>query len=101
MTHKITPEMAGAEFGQIMDRAVDHDERFLVERDGQPAVMILSVAAYLKDIAPAPAWLEDIRADSQRNATGKLTMAEIDEEIAAARIERRELSPRTGNDSSR
>jgi hypothetical protein len=90
MTSKITAEKAGSEFGQIMDRAVDHNDRFLVERDGEPAVLILSIVDYLKEIAPPPSWLKDIHEDSVRNGTDKLTMAEIDEEIAAARAERGE-----------
>lgn len=90
MTSKITAERAGSEFGQIVDRAVDHNDRFVVERDGEPAVLILSVVDYLKEIAPAPAWLKDIHEASVRNGTDKLTMAEIDEEIAAARLQRRE-----------
>ena len=90
MTSKITAEKAGSEFGQIMDRAVDHNDRFLVERDGEPAVLILSVVDYLKEIAPTPTWLTDIHEDSVRNGTDHLTAAEIDEEIAAARAERRE-----------
>lgn len=90
MTSKITAEKAGSEFGQIMDRAVDHNDRFLVERDGEPAVLILSIVDYLREIAPTPAWLKEIHEDSARNGTDKLTMAEIDEEIAAARRARRE-----------
>jgi len=36
MTRKITAVTARTQFGQILDRAVDHNERFLVERNGEP-----------------------------------------------------------------
>ena len=90
MTSKITAEKAGSEFDQIIDRVGNDNDRFLVERDGEPAVLIISVVDYLREIAPSPIWLKDIHEASVRNETDKLTMAEIDEEIAAARIERRE-----------
>ena len=38
--------------------AVDHNERFLVECNGEPAVLILSVADFVKTLAQPPDWLE-------------------------------------------
>ena len=35
-----------------MNRDVDHNERFLVERNGEPAVLVLSVADFVKKLAP-------------------------------------------------
>ena len=90
MTRKITAVTARTQFGQIMERAVEHNDRFLVERNGEPAVLILSVADYVNALAPAPDWLKDIQADAKRKGLDKLTMADIDEEIAATRRERRE-----------
>jgi prevent-host-death family protein len=48
MTRKVSAHIARTQFGQIMDRAIDHDERFLIERNGEPAVLIMSVADYIK-----------------------------------------------------
>jgi hypothetical protein len=73
-----------------MDRAVENNDRFLVERNGEPAVLILSVADYVRTIAPPPDWLKEIHAEAKRKGLDKLTMEEIDAEIAAARRERRE-----------
>ena len=95
MTSKITDVAARTQFDQIVDRAVDHDDRFLVERDGEPAVLILSVADFVKTLAPAPDWLKDIQDDAKRQGLDRLTMAEIDAEIAAARRERRERQQQT------
>ena len=93
MTRKITAVTARTQFGQIMDRALEHDERFLVERNGEPAVMILSVADFVETLAPAPDWLKEVAEDSRRRGLDKLTMADIDAEIAATRQDRRSRQP--------
>jgi len=90
MTRKITAVTARTQFGQIIDRAVDRNERFLVERNGEPSVLIMSVADFIKTLAPAPGWLTDIQNEARRKGLHKLTMPEIDAEIKATRRERRE-----------
>src|SRR5258708_2645567 len=96
MTRRINAATARIEFGQILDRAVENNDRFLVERDGEPAVLILSVSDFVKTLAPAPDWLKDIQQDAQRAGLDKLTMSDIDAEIAAARRERREREAQPG-----
>jgi len=59
MTRKITAVTARTQFGQILDRAVDHNERFLVERNGEPVAVIMSVADFVRTLAPSPDWLKD------------------------------------------
>lgn len=73
-----------------MDRAIDYNERFLVERNGEPAVLIISVADFVKTLAPAPGWLKEIQEEARAKGLDKLSMEEIDAEIAAVRRERRE-----------
>jgi prevent-host-death family protein len=85
MTRKVSAHIARTQFGQIMDRAIDHDERFLVERNGEPAVLIMSVADYIKTIAPEDPALKEIRDNAKRVGLDKLTMEEVDAEIAAHR----------------
>jgi prevent-host-death family protein len=43
MNRRVDAHLARTQFGQIMDRAVESNERFVVERRGEPAVVILSV----------------------------------------------------------
>ena len=90
MTRKITAVTARTQFGQIVDRAVDHNDRFLVERNGELAVLILSVNDFVKTLAPPPDWLKDIQDDAKRKGLDKLTMADIDAEITAARRGRKQ-----------
>lgn len=88
MTRKITAVTARTQLGQIIDLAVDRNERFLVERNGEPSVLIMSVADFIKTLAPPPDWLKDIQDETRRKGLDKLTMPEIDAEIKAARRER-------------
>lgn len=89
MTKKISALTARTQLGQIMNRAVDHNERFLVERNGEPTVLILSVADFMKTFAPTPDWLKDIQSEAKRKGLDRLTPDEIDKEIAAHRREKR------------
>ena len=49
----------------------------------------MSLDDYIDMIAPTPAWLKAIGAEAKRKGLDKLTMKQIDAEIAAARRERR------------
>ena len=92
MTKKISAITARTQFGQIMNRAVERQERFLVDRRGEPTVIIISVDDYLRTIAPEDNALKAIRDQAKRAGLNKLTMEEIDAEIAAYRREKRAQS---------
>lgn len=81
---------ARTQFGQIMRRAQQKNERFIVDRRGEPAVVIMSVNDYIDTFAPTPAWLKAIGAEAKRKGLNQLTMRQIDAEIAAVRRERRQ-----------
>jgi prevent-host-death family protein len=89
MTRKISALTARTQLGQIMNRAVENNDRFLVERNGEPAVLILSVADYVRTLAPPPDWLEKSWDSAKRHGLDKLTRKEIDAEITASRYARR------------
>jgi len=88
MTNVISALTARSQFQEIMKRASKNGERFVVDRQGEPKLIIMSIQDYVKSVAPPPAWLEEIWAASRRNGTDKLTMREINAEIAASRRER-------------
>lgn len=92
MTKKISALTARTQFGQIMTRAVERQERFLVDRRGAPAVIIMSVDDYLETIAPEDTALKKIRDEAKSGGVDKLTMKEIDAEITAYRREKRAKS---------
>jgi Antitoxin Phd_YefM, type II toxin-antitoxin system len=43
MDRRIDAHIARTQFGHIMDLAVKNNERFIVDRRGEPAVVIMSV----------------------------------------------------------
>ena len=66
------------------------NERFVVDHRGKPAVIIMSLKDYIDTLAPTPEWLKVIGQESKRKGLNKLSMRQIDAEIAKARRERRQ-----------
>ncbi len=89
MNRRVDAHLARTQFGQLMDRAVRENERFIVDRRGEPAVVILSVKDYLENVAAAPDWLRKAWAGAKRKGLDKLTMEEINAEIGQYRREKR------------
>ena len=54
MTNVVSALTARKQFGQIMRRASAKNERFLVDRRGEPSVIIMSVNDYMATFAPEP-----------------------------------------------
>jgi prevent-host-death family protein len=78
---------ARTQFGQIMRRARANNQRFVVDRRGEPQVVIMGVKDFIKTIAPEKKVLAAIRAASRKNGTNKLSLREINREIRAYRKE--------------
>jgi prevent-host-death family protein len=85
MPNVVSALTARTQLGQIMKRASEKNERFVVDRRGEPAVIIMSIKDYIDTIAPAPDWLKKSWEDARRKGLHKLTMREINAEIAASR----------------
>ena len=92
MNNVISALTARTQLGQILKRATQNNERFVVDRRGEPSVVIMSIKDYVDTMAPAPQWLKDIQASSKRRGTNKLTMRQIDAEIAKVRRQGRNNS---------
>jgi prevent-host-death family protein len=89
MNRRIDAHRARTQFGQVIDRAVEYNERFIVDRRGEPVVVILSVQDYLASVPSAPEWLREAWAGAKRRALETLTMDEIDAEINTQKREKR------------
>jgi prevent-host-death family protein len=85
MQNVVSALTARTQLGQILKRASERDERFVVDRRGKPSVIIMGVRDYLRNIAPTPAAYRAIRQEAKKNGTSALSMREIDREIAANR----------------
>jgi len=89
MERRIDAHIARTQFGQIMDRAVENNERFVVERRGEPAVVIMSVQDFIRTVAPPPDWLQKAWKGAKRRGLDKLTTADVNAEITAYRQEKK------------
>jgi prevent-host-death family protein len=89
MTNVISALTARTQLGQVLRRTAQKNERFVVERRGQPSVIIMSIKDYIDTVAPTPDWLKAIGQEAKKKGLNKLTMRQIDAEITAARRERR------------
>lgn len=92
MDNIVSALTARTQFGQILRRASQKDERFFVERRGEPSVIIMSLKDYVDNVAPAPDWLTASWDSARKSGVNKLTMRQINAEIAAVRIKRRKSS---------
>ena|SRR5581483_11159901 len=87
MTSIVSALTARTQLGQIIKRATQKNERFVVDRRGEPAVIIMSLKDYVDTIAPPPDWLKDIQAEAKRKGLNKLKMRDINQIIAEVRSE--------------
>jgi hypothetical protein len=49
-----------------MDLATKNNERFIVDRRGEPAVVIMSVQDFIRTAAPPPEWLQKAGSGAKR-----------------------------------
>ena len=89
MNRRVDAHLARTQFGQIMDRAVENNERFVVERRGEPAVVIMSVQDFIRTAAPPPDWLTKAWSAAKKRGLDKLTANDINAEISSHRREKR------------
>lgn len=72
-----------------MERARTKRERFVVSRNGEPTLVMLSVEDYVENILKQPASLAALQKESRQNGLNRLTMADINREISVVRREER------------
>lgn len=89
MDRRIDATMARTQLGQIMELAERDNARFIVEKRGEPSVVIMSVRDFINTVAPPPDWLIKAWSGAKRRGLDKLTMDDIDAEITAMRAEKK------------
>ena len=85
VTKSIPAFIARTQFGQILERVSRNRDRFLVTRKGEVKAVILGVEDFLEAVVKAPKSLVALQRQARRRGTDKLTVEEIEEEIAAVR----------------
>jgi len=94
MTNVVSALTARTQLGQIIKRATQRNERFVVGRRGEPSVVIMSVSDYMKNFAPAPQELRAMQATARRTGMNTLTARQIDRVVSAVRKEKARPSTR-------
>ncbi len=80
---------ARTQFGQIIERVKNSQERFVVDRRGEPQAVIMGIEDFIRTIAPAPEVITAIRKEAQKQGRNKLTLRDINAEIRTYRHEKR------------
>lgn len=88
MTNVVSALTARTQLGQIMRRATQKNERFVIDRRGRPSVIIMSVKDYVDTFAPAPPELKAMQQQAKKTGMNKLSMRQIDKIIAEVRGEK-------------
>lgn len=94
MKQGIMPKIVSAltartQFGRIMRQAREKQDRFLVNKRGEPQAVIMGVRDFIDTIAPDPGVLKAIGEEAKRKRKNKLASREILAEIASYRREKR------------
>jgi prevent-host-death family protein len=87
--HKVVSALAArTQFGQIMRRARNGQARFVVDKRGEPQVVIMGIKDFLSTVAPEKKVMAALRASARKNGKNKLSMRQINREIQAYRRDR-------------
>ncbi|HKW61784.1 MAG TPA: type II toxin-antitoxin system Phd/YefM family antitoxin [Candidatus Acidoferrum sp.] len=87
---RIIPALtARTQFGQILRRAARDQERFVVEKRGEPGVVIMSVEEYLRNFVKPGSVVDEIHEYVRKKGLKPLSMRAINKEIRRYRSERR------------
>ena len=85
----VTALDARANFGKLLRRVEDEGRSLVIEKRGTPRAVLLSIRDYVRLAVPEPEVLRVIGKASKRKGTDKLSTAQIDRIVTAARRSKR------------
>jgi prevent-host-death family protein len=88
-TKSLPAFLARTQFGQILERVSKHHDRFLVTKNGEATAVILGVDDFLQAIAQTPEALATLHEQAHRSGASRLSLEDIEAEIAAVRDDHR------------
>ena len=86
----IPAHTARTQLGQILRRVRENNERFVVDKRGEPQAVIMSVEEYLRAFTRPIPVLEEIWKEPKAKGLDRLTLRDINREIKRYRRGRRE-----------
>ncbi len=85
MTKNVPAFIARTQFGQILERVSQNNERFVVTKKGEAKAVILGVEDFLQAIAQTPESLVVLQREAQKRGANRFTLEEIEKEIDGVR----------------
>ena len=85
LTKSLPAFIARTQFGQILERVSQRGDRFVVTKKGEAKAVILSVEDFLRAVVKTPKSLAALQAQAKKRGTDRLTLEEIESEIASVR----------------
>ena len=88
VTKSVPAFIARTQFGQLLERVSQKRERFLVTKKGEAMAIILGVEDFLQAVLKTPKTLAALQEQAKKSRADKLTLEEVEAEIAAVRREK-------------
>jgi prevent-host-death family protein len=85
MTRNIPALLARTHFGQIVDRASQNSERFVVTKNGEAKAIILGIEDFLQVVKAPPQSIAELQEQAAKGGAARLTLGEAEEKIAQVR----------------
>ena len=85
----VTALDARTNFGKLLRRVEEEGRSLVIEKRGSPRAVVLSIRDYVRLASPEPEVLRAIGKESKQKGTSKLSAAQIDRIIKAARRSKR------------
>ena len=85
VTKSLSAFIARTQFGQILERVSQRGDRFVVTKNGEAKAVILGVEDFFRAVVKTPKSLAALQKQARRRGTNRLTLEEIETEIAAVR----------------
>ena len=85
VTRVIPALTARTHLGEVMRRAVEGNERFIVDKKGQSQVVILSIEDYLANFVKHPQSLTALHRTAKSRHIDQMTHAAVDREVSRIR----------------
>ena len=85
MTKNITALLARTQFGQVLERVSQNQERFLVTKKGEAKAVILGIEDFMKSFVKTPQSLATLQGQAKKSGTDQLSIEDIEREIQEVR----------------
>jgi len=85
MTKNVSALIARTQFGQILERVSQGQERFLVTKKGEATAVILGVEDFMRSLMQTPESLANLQKQAKKSGATKLSLEDIEREIQEVR----------------